>query len=133
MQPYETVQYSGPLKIDESISLTQYQGPNPEQDRRIDDHILQAKPSSYPKNPVPMLDSPYLDRIPQKLIETSALPPSENQRIFLENEANDKYNGRMKSASDKENHPLAENPVAQIFVGCVTVLGLFVLFRALKL
>lgn len=133
MQPYDTVQYKGPVKMDESSSLTQYQGPNPEQDRRIDDHILQAKLSNYPRNPVPMLESPYLDRIPQKLIETSVLPTAENQRIFLENEANDKYNGRMKSVSDKTNHPLAEHPVAQIFVGCVTVLGLFVLFRALKL
>lgn len=132
MQPYGTVQYKGPVKINESISITNYQGPNSEQDRRIDDHILQAKPSSYPKNPVPMLDSPYFESIPQELVETSSLPPAENQRIFLENGAN-KYDGRMKSLSDRVNHPLAEHPVAQIFVGCVTVLGLFALFRALKL
>ena len=129
MQSYETVQYSGPVKINESISLTLYQGPNPEQDRRIDDHILQAKPSSYPKNPVPMLDSPYMDRIPQELIQKAGLSTAENQRVFLENGAH-KYNGRMKSAND---NPLAGHPVAHLFVGCVTVLGLFVLFRSLKL
>jgi len=129
MQSYETVQYSGPVKINESVSLTLYQGPNPENDRRIDDHILQAKPSSYPKNPVPILDSPYMDRIPQEMVQKAGLSTAENQRVFLENGAN-KYNGRMKSASDK---PLAGHPVAQLFVGCVTVLGLFVLFRSLKL
>jgi hypothetical protein len=129
MQSYETVQYSGPVKINESVSLTLYQGPNPENDRRIDDHILQAKPSSYPKNPVPMLDSPYMDRIPQEMVQKASLSTAENQRVFLENGAH-KYNGRMKSASDK---PLAGHPVAQLFVGCVTVLGLFVLFRSLKL
>jgi hypothetical protein len=129
MQSYETVQYSGPVKINESVSLTLYQGPNPENDRRIDDHILQAKPSSYPKNPVPMLDSPYMDRIPQEMVQKAGLSTTENQRVFLENGAH-KYNGRMKSASDK---PLAGHPVAQLFVGCVTVLGLFVLFRSLKL
>ena len=129
MQSYETVQYNGPVKINESVSLTLYQGPNPEQDRRIDDHILQAKPSSYPKNPVPMLDSPYMDRIPQEMVQKAGLSVDENQRVFLENGAH-KYNGRMKSASDK---PLAGHPVAQLFVGCVTVLGLFVLFRSLKL
>jgi hypothetical protein len=129
MQSYETVQYNGPVKINESVSLTLYQGPNPENDRRIDDHILQAKPSSYPKNPVPMLDSPYMDRIPQEMVQKAGLSTAENQRVFLENGAH-KYNGRMKSASDK---PLAGHPVAQLFVGCVTVLGLFVLFRSLKL
>ena len=132
MQAYETVQYRGPVKINDNISITQYQGPNPEQDRRIDDHILQAKPSTYPKNPVPMLDSPYLESMPKELVETSVLPPAENQRIFLENGA-DQNNGRIKSVKDSVNHPLANHPVAQIFAGCLTVLGLFALFRALKL
>jgi len=79
-----------------------------------------------------MLDSPYVDRIPQEIAKTSVLSPDENQRVFLENGA-DKHNGRLKSKKDSIEHPLANNPVAQIFVGCVTVLGLFALFRALKL
>ena len=79
-----------------------------------------------------MLDSPYLESMPRKLIETPVLPPVENKRIFLENGA-DQNNGRMKSVNDQVKHPLANHQVAQIFVGCVTVLGLFALFRALKL
>jgi len=132
MHRYKPVQYNGPLKIDEVKSLTQYQAPNTEEDRRIDDHILQAKPYSYPKNPVPILDSPYLDTIPHDSVRTSGLLPNENQRVFLENGA-DQSNGRLKPVTEKEISPLANHPVAQIFVGCITVLGLFAVFRALKL
>lgn len=127
-------QYTGPLYINDAKSITNYQPPTTKDDQRIDSKIMNIKLPKFPVNPVPQIEDPIIDDIPKDYVLYTDISGKEKAEVYLEN-GSKKYNWyEIKPSNKKPNlSPLANHPVAQIFVGCVSVLGLFMVFRALKL
>jgi len=131
-------QYTGPLYVNDAKSITDYQPPVSRDEQRLDGKIMNVPMPKYPVNPVPLLDDPFIDDIPHDYVlhrdETVSENNKEKAAIFLDNGVYENQWFEKKPEKKKPNlSPLANHPVAQMFVGCVSVLGLFLVFRALKL
>ena len=135
------VQPNGPIQMTNPESITHYQPPVSRDQQRSDRYLLNLTMPKIPVNPVPQLEDPFIDHIPKDYIvhtdntiqNNTVINEPERASIFLENggSKNHWYNNSVKKQPNVS--PLANHPVAQVFVGCVSILGLFVVFRALKL
>jgi hypothetical protein len=132
-QPYEPVQYSGPIYLNTVHSITEYQPPTSEMEQRPDVKI--NPPGKYPKPVVPKIQYPEMDRIPQEKIEKKdGLKQTERQNAFLENSRN----GKPLQIHDSGNTYLGNHPgmvspdISPLFFGGLSVLGLFIVYRAIQ-
>jgi hypothetical protein len=131
-QPYEPVQYSGPVYLNTLHSITEYQPPTSEMDHRPDVKI--NPPGKYPKPVVPKIQFPEMDRIPQDKIENrDGLKQSERQNAFLENSKK----GRPLQIHESSNTYLGnsnsiQSGISPLFFGTLSVVGLFVVYRAMQ-
>jgi hypothetical protein len=91
-------------------------------------------PGKYPKPVVPKIQFPEMDRIPQDKIEMKdGLKQSERQNAFLENSKK----GRPLQIHESGNTYLGnsnsiQSGISPLFFGTLSVVGLFVVYRAMK-
>jgi hypothetical protein len=121
------VQYSGPIYMNTVNTITEYEPPTSELDQRPEVAFVAPK---YPKQPVPKIPSPVMDRIPQDNIQTEdGLKQKERQTAFLENSQND---GGALQMHEIEPHLDNLSGVSPLFFGALSLIGLFVVYRAIK-
>ena len=120
------VQYSGPIYMNTVNTITEYQPPTSELEQRPDVAFVAPK---YPKQPVPKIPSPVMDRIPQDEIQTEdGLNQKERQTVFLENS---RKNGGALQMHQTELY-LDNDNVSPLFFGALSILGLFMVYKAMK-
>jgi hypothetical protein len=123
-----SVQYNGPVYMNTVHTITEYQPPTSEMDQRPDVAFVAPK---YPKQPIPKIPSPIMDRIPQDEIDTDdGLSQKERQTAFLENSRNG--HGPLQMHDSYLGNPPASPDVSPLFFGALSLLGLFVVYRAIQ-
>ena len=129
--PYEPVQYSGPIYLNTIHNITEYQPPTSELDQRPDIQVIPMK--KYPKQPVPKIPDPIMDRVPQdRLHSDDGLKTSERERIFLDNSKQGSKPLYMHEHDNTLANPLS-NGISSLFFGTVGVVGLFIVYRAMQM
>jgi len=121
------VQYSGPVYMNTVHTITEYQPPTSEMDQRPDVAFVAPQ---YPKQPIPKIPSPVMDRIPQDKIETEdGLKQKERQTVFLENSRKE---GGLLQMHETDSYLDLRPDVSPLFFGTLSLLGLFVVYRAIQ-
>lgn len=120
------VQYNGPIYMNTAYSITEYKPPTSEIDQRPEVVFVAPK---YPKQPVPKISSPIMDRIPQdEVVVEDKLSEEERHVVFLENGGQGPL---QMHESHLEKHSLSPD-VSPLFFGAISIFGLFVVYRAMQ-
>jgi hypothetical protein len=130
MEPYEPVQYSGPIYLNTVSNITEYQPPTSEMEQRRDIPI--KKTNTFLKPAVPKISLPNVDRVPQEVVDkTPKISQSEYQKIFLENSRSSSSTPLQMHDESKKTSGLAK-PLPSLPFLFGTFLGLILVYRALK-
>jgi len=109
-------------------TITEYEPPTSEMDQRPD---VVFKAPKYPKQPVPKIPSPVMDRIPQDEVQTEdELTQQERQTAFLENSQDNRGPLQMHQTYLGKSSPSPD--ISPLFFGALSVLGLFIVYRAMQ-
>ena len=124
-----TVQYSGPIYMNTAYAITEYSPPTSEMDQRPEVAFVAPK---YPKQPVPKIPSPVMDRIPREEVEIDdGLSEKERHVAFIENSQPDSVPLQMH-VSPPSGYILLSPGVSPLFFGALSLVGLFVVYRTMQ-